>query len=486
MTPAPDQNVVTDISPSWNANWDPSKVHLSNPAPKAAPECASKLVFSDATRDLKATTSWDEGQKAYVHKIEEDLADRFFASPAQSVDVVATCTDAEDKKGRTATFKLRLGSCADSMGTDDLVAECLVSSTTNRACAQCGDKCTKYPVPRDQELPKTCTRCGDGQVTFGENCEKPARYCSSICRCSAGSFPADADKDKDKAKGSCTANVALAGLVFETDAPVQPAWARDTLKKVADNCLKGLDKLVDFKADTAVLVQRQHNPSIVFRAAERKDAPADAPTPFKAAASAADAACVLQQDSNVRLTWAVAVAEPHCGDGAVAGLEECDTSDYCDVATCKCHPGSAAAKGRCEPAKWFLGLALQDASASKLDDKAAAAIVGDVASKCFALGEVQLGGVARSASQAAVRAEVTPAKALAPGARTPMEAVRQTVGSGACIKAVLAEHSLSKYAVSESDNPANITGFGPQPTGQAAGAVPAAVAVFAALLALFL
>eukprot|EP00727_Mastigamoeba_balamuthi_P014123 m51a1_g9333 hypothetical protein (1061) ;mRNA; r:25282-29712 len=459
---------VVGLGTSWGKSWDPSSspvvhpaeagtvmqlwadIRLSRPS-DSVPACSTKIVFRDGSeRVAHSTTTWSTPQSAYVHAADAELADHFGLAPAENVTVVTTCTDSSDNQGTTQRTTLTLGSCADSAGSERLVAQCIESSVTNRACAQCGDRCVPYPVPKDQQLPATCTRCGDGLITFGENCESSI-YCNKVCSCSAGSAAVN---------GKCVATAALGTILVRSDSPVTYAWAMDTLRSVSENCFQKLSAVVDYDISKAVLVQRQDTPEIKFRVWEKHGVLPNTSTPFASAVRAVDSACVLRC-SDTEITWGVGISALHCGDGVVSDGEQCDSTDYCDLKTCTCNEGSVAAGGRCVPRTWFVGFELL--GVQPVDLNRATALVSKIESKCFEYDEVRLQSVATSASGTVVRAEVVPVAKPMPGARTPMAAVKEAKQRSWCIGVVLANEAMQKFEVAESSDPACITGFGPGP-----------------------
>eukprot|EP00727_Mastigamoeba_balamuthi_P011342 m51a1_g6830 hypothetical protein (240) ;mRNA; f:41012-42267 len=46
------------------------------------------------------------------------------------------------------------------------------------SCNDSQPECVGYPVAANETLPPTCTRCGNGAVSYGEQCELSQRYCT--------------------------------------------------------------------------------------------------------------------------------------------------------------------------------------------------------------------------------------------------------------------------------------------------------------------
>eukprot|EP00727_Mastigamoeba_balamuthi_P014450 m51a1_g963 hypothetical protein (425) ;mRNA; f:356270-357706 len=349
-----------------------------------SPSCIATLHFGDGTQQaapvgLNASSDPLLGPAApeeWRAGIEADIAARFFGPPVGSARAplaCGVCVDSTDGQVANATWgTFVLGTCGDSD-----VDECVQSSVTNRACAYCGSQCVRYPVGPSETLPATCTRCGDGVVSGGEQCEPPQRYClAAMCRCADGSV--------NTSDHQCAAEALHMNVKLREQRTVPLGEEAEELERCLDSALGGapVARSVRLRLDES----GRHQSHATLRLNPRPGAPLNASTPSVLLHAAYDR---LSRCANRSFDFAAGVSywpesADDCGDGVVSGEEKCDSSDYCSL-YCKCAWESLNIGGLCFPRTAFLIVDMRPAKRLVVDS-----LVEHLATQCFATGEVRL------------------------------------------------------------------------------------------------
>eukprot|EP00727_Mastigamoeba_balamuthi_P000434 m51a1_g10388 hypothetical protein (410) ;mRNA; r:14517-16088 len=405
---------------------------LSNTsAGAAAPVCSIGLRLGDTatTPSFKMSPVQSEGQP---RRWRLDLHAYIGAprlAPA-TVNVTVTCADGTEtapaRTTTTASWRFTLGTCADS-GAD----ECIASSVTNRACAYCGGQCVPFPQPYAvntthngttrttvvvDPFMSLCTRCGDGLVMPGEQCEMASsRHCSPHCKCIEGSYPVG---------NRCRSSEGIAAVLVRSLGPLEVKYqtAKKVAAAIASKCLAGVLAQTNCDVKDVVLAQDDVHPRIMLRVGELPLSPTtmdyDTPSSLLRAVSGA---CVNSTAAaeGLQARWGYYVADAGCGDGVVSGAEHCDSTEYCSPISCRCQAGArpirvnrTAYTGNCTGEPLYVSIRY---SGSIVTADVAHKIAGQLASRCFDDGEVALVDAVPSATHPAIRVLFVPAGLRYPG-----------------------------------------------------------------------
>eukprot|EP00727_Mastigamoeba_balamuthi_P014528 m51a1_g970 hypothetical protein (530) ;mRNA; f:381289-383090 len=467
---------VTEIQPQWPAWWFPGApirpavastnmtatflVVLSNTSVgTAAPVCSAALLGGAIRTTPRFTVRPVEpaGQhRRWALDLRVALGEELLA-PVNATLTVACADGTENATTRITTraeWMLQLRTCADS-GAD----ECIASSVGNRACAYCGGQCVPFPMPY------TCTRCGDGVVMPGEHCESiSSRHCSSRCKCLPDSYPF---------RDRCRLVDGVAAVLVSSRGPLEVTYprAQKAAAAIAAKCLAGVRAQATFDAADVVLAQDDAHPRLLLRVGELPFSTASRDfEPPSVLLRAVSSACVnaTAAAEGLQARWGYYVADAGCGDGVVSGAEHCDSVEYCSPVSCRCLSGARPQRvgrknytGSCTPDPLYIAIRYAGPLATA---ELARAVAGQLASRCFDSGEVDLVEAAPSATQRAIRVHVVPAERRHPGARPPRGAVEGAWQHGnQCVAEVLRAAGLRYEAIQESSVPDALGGFEPAP-----------------------
>eukprot|EP00727_Mastigamoeba_balamuthi_P003367 m51a1_g13027 hypothetical protein (543) ;mRNA; f:3-2327 len=417
----------------------------------AVPRCTATLYFDDGTQQHSEVHMYrhrvlSSSAVHWVACLRADLAARFFGPPVGSASrnmrIAASCLDRTDGQVTNATWgTFVLGTCGDSD-----FGECIQSSVTNRACAYCGSQCVPYPVGPNETLPATCTRCGDGVVSKGEQCEAPQRYCyAATCRCAAGSEPTSDHQ--------CAARAIHMDVKLREQRTVPLGEMAEELERCLDSALGGAPVTRSVWLNPDESDRGLSEASVLL--GPRPGAPLNASTPFGLLRAASQE---LSRCANRSFDFAASHSfwseSVGCGDGVVSGEEECDSSDYCSL-YCKCAWESLNIGGLCFPRTAFLIVDMRPAK-RLVDDSLVEHLVEQLAAQCYATGEVRLANLTLNTELPAVlRVSLVSAQPQPfPGARGPITILSQQMDSNwRCVSEVLAAQGMANATVQYSDQP---------------------------------
>eukprot|EP00727_Mastigamoeba_balamuthi_P014539 m51a1_g971 hypothetical protein (513) ;mRNA; f:386500-388304 len=491
-TPGAHAAVTSIVDLDWSDGWDPRE-HYVSPAIVSSnfsatfairgnrtsePNCTATLSFSADGSRLAAGVEAIRYKRHWWLEVTAALGvARLVAAAPGNATLAVACADAADSSRAAASgsWSFVLGTCGDLEAS-----ECVASSATNGACAVCGGRCV--PMPADLRA-ANCSVCGDGLVGPGEQCEQSlTAFCSATCACVGGSYA--------KGDGTCAARVVF-GVLAVRSAPLAYSKAQSVAAAVARRCMAHVAAGAALNASDVVLAQSNWAPRLLLRVAARPGAPRNASTPRDLVrAVSSECAEGAAADEGLQATWRSETAAPGCGDGVVAGGEQCDSTAYCSPTACACAEGSRAERGLCVAEALYVGYITRERVAGDGDARGLAA---QLTARCFDYGEVALAEAAASSTQPVVRVVVVPVARPLPGARTPRAAIDGEYRSGSeCVAQVLREAGLTYLNTDTSADPDAIPGFGPatssepRPVGPSgsAGARAAGALVTAALGAL--
>eukprot|EP00727_Mastigamoeba_balamuthi_P010778 m51a1_g6322 hypothetical protein (638) ;mRNA; r:356719-360935 len=553
-TPGHGANVV--LSPLWRTGGTVELFHgvlthglvSSRPAGSTV-ACQSRLVFTVggvAVRSLAAqavlegapSSSPAHNRTSWRLRTRVEAADLFSSGAAVAARVA--CTDTADGSASEANLTAALGSCdlaRNASGSGDWQRLCAVRSALGCPCALCSGRCVSAAAAAASEAPAgSCTRCGDGVVGAGEECE-PAGDAEGLCRaadCTCAPHAAQA-----AAGGRCAvadSAAVVVGVVLQTmeqlgkrepfDAPQCPrrglrhSDAVDVARSLVEQCAgaarqSGLavsaeprDVFVDATAgdvSQGVVVRVAVGPN---RSAVRESPVGWARFHFvvECAGRAVDRrihgtpdgyAFVLGSLAGV----AVSPVPAACGNGAVDAGEQCDGGPWCSYA-CSCPAGSApdSARAGCTAgAPAFLGISVNATSRATFPRGAGAlrALEEALREQCLGYHHLEVANATLGPGGRTLRVALLPRTDAPPfpGALPPaavVEAELRGRGASFCTSSVAAAAAglrgsafVSEWSTDPHWWPADLHGTGASGTGSptsCTGLVSAAIAVLFLIL----